>query len=654
MKRWTWTLLVVGAGCGNQSLDRDRPEGATSDPNSVDPNSVDPNSVAVLPENTALESTTQLLQLPVPTTPMATVAVGAQPIVAERRPPPLEGGTMTTISESVVAISDPARDLLYFVDLDSAEPQPRTVPLPEGSQPTRIVVGSLGRVHVVLRGNHQIATVDIASGQPLAFYEPCALPRGIDYSTPLDHLYVSCAGGSLVELDASGTQTLREVQLQHDLRDVVVIPDGLWVSTFKTAEAIQLDAGLTVQTQARPQDGRRPNGFNRGEVQLMTPEVAWRAVSSPVAQQTIMLHQRAQSTTLGVAYYGTNCSTSIVETTISVFNPHGVPVARAALTGASLAVDVSVTPDNQWFAVASPGNFKAQSAGLRQLMFVSNTELAQSTGQSDVAPPTCIGQPQAEHLFPGELTSVLFLDNYHLVGLVRQPAELHVMDFDPARGVASLKRIIDLDARDVTDTGHLLFHQAPAGGVSCASCHPGGAEDGHVWEFPEFGTRRTQTLQGGVLKRAPFHWNAELPDFASLMVEIVQNRMRSAVPTAELQATLASWLDALPSERQPASDPAAVARGATLFASTEVGCAECHQGADFSSSELYDIGTNVEFALKAPTLLGVGLRSPLMHDGCAKTLSERFDPVCGGSKHGQVAQLSPSEQDDLIAFLESL
>jgi hypothetical protein len=43
-----------------------------------------------------------------------------------------------------------------------------------------------------------------------------------------------------------------------------------------------------------------------------------------------------------------------------------------------------------------------------------------------------------------------------------------------------------------------------------------------------------------------------------------------------------------------------------------------------------------------------------MHDGCATTLAERFDPACGGDRHGETADLSESERADLIAYLESL
>ena len=61
-------------------------------------------------------------------------------------------------------------------------------------------------------------------------------------------------------------------------------------------------------------------------------------------------------------------------------------------------------------------------------------------------------------------------------------------------------------------------------------------------------------------------------------------------------------------------------------------------------------------AFVAPTLVGVGSRAPLMHDGCAATLDDRFtNAKCGGGDaHGNTSRLSVTERGDLITFLKSL
>jgi len=44
-----------------------------------------------------------------------------------------------------------------------------------------------------------------------------------------------------------------------------------------------------------------------------------------------------------------------------------------------------------------------------------------------------------------------------------------------------------------------------------------------------------------------------------------------------------------------------------------------------------------------------------MHDGCAATLADRFDPACGGGDlHGKTSHLTPAETGDLVAYLKSL
>ena len=58
--------------------------------------------------------------------------------------------------------------------------------------------------------------------------------------------------------------------------------------------------------------------------------------------------------------------------------------------------------------------------------------------------------------------------------------------------------------------------------------------------------------------------------------------------------------------------------------------------------------------MQVPSLIGVSTRAPYMHDGCAATLRDRFDPACGGTAHGQAELLNEAELGELIAYLESL
>ena len=43
-----------------------------------------------------------------------------------------------------------------------------------------------------------------------------------------------------------------------------------------------------------------------------------------------------------------------------------------------------------------------------------------------------------------------------------------------------------------------------------------------------------------------------------------------------------------------------------------------------------------------------------MHDGCAKTLADRFGACGGGDAHGVTSTLTQAQLADLVAYLESL
>ena len=116
-----------------------------------------------------------------------------------------------------------------------------------------------------------------------------------------------------------------------------------------------------------------------------------------------------------------------------------------------------------------------------------------------------------------------------------------------------------------------------------------------------------------------------------------------------------SWVEQLP-ELPPlraASDPA-VLRGKAIFESPTAACTSCHSGAQLTNNATVAVGTGDSF--QVPGLHGVGWRAPYMHDGCAATLADRFtDPSCGGGdQHGMTSQLTDSDRNDLIAYLQSL
>jgi cytochrome c peroxidase len=115
---------------------------------------------------------------------------------------------------------------------------------------------------------------------------------------------------------------------------------------------------------------------------------------------------------------------------------------------------------------------------------------------------------------------------------------------------------------------------------------------------------------------------------------------------------MGQWLEHLPVPAAlPNVDKVAAAAGKVLFEDPVVACASCHSGPHLTNNQTLDVGTGGAF--QVPSLLGVSARLPLMHDGCAATLADRFTK-CGGDKHGQTDQLSQGQIAELVAYLGTL
>jgi mono/diheme cytochrome c family protein len=212
---------------------------------------------------------------------------------------------------------------------------------------------------------------------------------------------------------------------------------------------------------------------------------------------------------------------------------------------------------------------------------------------------------------------------------------------------------VTLPGESLRDTGHELFHLGTVGGIACASCHPEGHEDGHVWTFTGLGPRRTQSIGGGILGTEPFHWNGDMTDFGMLAHEVFGNRMSGPTLMPEHVQALANWIDKIPALKpEPVLDAAAVDRGRALFQDPTIGCATCHAGAKMTNNATVVVGTGAPF--QVPSLLGVAWRAPYLHSGCAPTLEARFGDCGGGDLHGHTSELTASNRADLVRYLQSL
>jgi cytochrome c553 len=316
---------------------------------------------------------------------------------------------------------------------------------------------------------------------------------------------------------------------------------------------------------------------------------------------------------------------------LTVLGSDGTVLVNVSIP-AVLPVDVAVSPDGSSYAVVAAGN-----------AFVStnlNTVLTFDRCGNSSGPGQVVGTGGVSE----QPIAVAYDAAGDLLVQTREPAALWILGSTGQTAIA-------LSSATRADTGFDIFHAQAGGMIACASCHPEGRDDGHVWIL-DGDKRRTPSLRGTIAGTAPYHWPGDEPTLNVLVNDVYTVRMDGApLNTAEMGA-ITGWVQNVAAPPAPSwVDAASADRGKALFESAAIGCATCHSGAKFTNNLTMDVGTGGAF--QVPPLVGVGWRTPLMHDGCATTLADRFG-ACATPQHGSTGTLSQQNVSDLIAYLETL
>jgi CxxC motif-containing protein (DUF1111 family) len=134
--------------------------------------------------------------------------------------------------------------------------------------------------------------------------------------------------------------------------------------------------------------------------------------------------------------------------------------------------------------------------------------------------------------------------------------------------------------------------------------------------------------------------------------DVYTQRMAGAPLAQDQEAAMQGWVSSIPAPPAPSwIDAASALRGQGIFKSGVAQCSSCHSGPKFTDNKTVNVGTGGLF--QVPPLVGVGWRTPLLHDGCAQTIADRFGG-CQTTGHGQIAELSTQDLSDLEMYLESL
>lgn len=639
----------------------------------------------------------------------------AREVVSSAAPAaPVMGSNLLGLQASpdTVVVTDADRNRVSFVSTTSGSQV--HVDTGAGSVPNRAVEDAAGFVHVALRGTGELVMIH-PSGELVARHKICQAPRGLDFDNVNNQLLVACAEGSLVRHSVQPTdyQTVRVIPTDIDVRDVVVLGERTYVSRMRSAQVLEFQGDDLVTRHALPtveMDNSMMPTERAGS--RFSPTVAWKMVAAPDNTGVIVLHQRSLLNVVGDApssgdeaassgsesgssYGGSDpqmgCS-AIVQPAVSEIHTDGSVVTSDSIAGVVLAVDIvpqsafSTSDRSVVLAGAGMPDPQAPRATVVRLAgsdgddvppVATSPALAPQTGvfsgsvrlhaTSETNPRTgdvMVGCTAVSSAFPsdgtsGPAVSVTQASNGELLAYQRDTNR--VLRGDSMFFTASTA--VTLEGESAVDTGHELFHRDSGGGIACASCHPEAEDDGHVWNFASSGVRKTQFLGVPLDETAPFHWNGSLPNMGVLMDEVFVARMGGVFQTDERVASLGAWVQsAEPAVATSATGltktdeaTAAAARGKELFDSKDVGCATCHSGPAFTDNVSYAVGTAGEERLQTPSLARIALHPPFMHDGCAKTLRDRFEPTCGGGDlHGKTSQLKASQIDDLVAYLTTL
>ena len=632
------------------------------------------------------------------------------PVTSAKPAAPVMGSNLLVLSSTpgTVAVSDADRDRVSFVTSGSV----MHVATGEGSLPNRATEDAAGFVHVALRGTGELVMMH-PSGELVARHKVCQAPRGLDLDPATNELVVACAEGKLVRhsVDPAAYATTRVVPTDVDVRDVVVQGERLYVSRLRSAEVLEFRGDELFARHGLP--------TVELDVSMLPTEragsrfqatVAWKMVESPEGDGVVVLHQRSLLNAVGDApttgddeapsdsgssYGGSNPQTgcsAIVQPAVSEVHSDGSVVTSDSIAGVVLAVDMVAQPR---FGTDGSRDLVLAGAGLPDPEAPVSTTVSLGGSENDVVPataPTPAFSTGSAGAFSGQVrlhstANVNPRTGDVLVGCTPMSESFSELGGGPAVSVANtstgetlvLQREPNLLLRgsgffaaaqaqtigteSAYDSGHELFHRDSGGGIACASCHPEAEDDGHVWNFASVGHRKTQFLGVPLAETAPFHWDGSLTDLDVLMDEVFVARMGGVFQTPERVNALGAWVKSAEPAiaasaaglEKPDDEQSSAARGKELFESKAVGCSSCHSGTAFTDNASYLVGTSGKDKLQTPSLTRVALHPPFMHDGCAKTLRERFEPACGGGdEHGKTTHLTSEQIDDLVAYMKTL
>lgn len=573
-------------------------------------------------------------------TKMGEVAVGRQPRTLAQAP----DGTIWAVNQgdaTITVIDENTRAILAAITL------------PRGSEPFGIVFNPRNaRAYVSLQSLGQVAEVDATSRTLSRTLDVGPTPRALAISADGQRLFVTrfistAEQGAVVEVDPLAWQVRRRIPLLYDIGPDTEagargVPNGL-------AAAVISPAGDQLWVGARKSNTAR--GLQR-DGQPLTFDSTVRSILATVdlAKNEEVVSNRYD------------------------FNDRDGPVA------------LRFSPLGDYLFALLEG------ANAVDIIDAYTHQLVTSIDKIGHAPQGLVFTSDGGKLF---VHSWLARSIY-----VYDVSKLFGRDLIAPELLAEIDVVANDQMPPQVLAGKQIFYNAADprmsrdGYLACASCHFDSREDGQVWDRTAEGEglRNTISLIGkGSPGHGALHWSANFDE-----VQDFENDMRAnfggqgfmpdplfyssaysntlgdpkALLNAELDA-LAAYVNSLRElPPSPYRDPDGSLSedgeaGRTIFISA--GCASCHGGLQFTDSPTglrHEVGTITHasgqrlgaplFGLDTPSLRGLWLTAPYLHDGSAPTLDSIFSTRNPLGLYGSLQsflETNPRAIDQLVAYL---
>jgi YVTN family beta-propeller protein len=565
-----------------------------------------------------------------------------------------------------------------------------------GRQPRTLAQAPDGTIWTVNQGDATISVLDESTRTLLA---TIALPRGSDpfgiVFNPRNALaYVSLQSlGQITEIDANSRTVSRTLDVGPTPRALAISADGQrlfitrFISTAEQGAIVEVDPLAWQVRQRIPlvyDPGPDTNASGRG-----VPNGLTALAISPAGDQ-LWVGARKSNTARGLQRDGQpldfESTVRSMLATIDLNTSHEELANRYDFNNRDGPVALRFTPLGDYIFALLEG-----SNGV-DIIDAYTHQLVTSIDNIGHAPQGLVFTEDGSKLFVHSwLTrSVYAYDVSALFG----------RDATTPKLLAEISTVANDAVPPQVLTGKQIFYNSADprmsrdGYLSCASCHYDSGSDGQVWDRTAEGEglRNTISLLGkGSPGHGFMHWSAnfdEGQDFENdiranfggqgFMPDALFTSSTYSNPLGAPKAGLSPELDALAayldSLRQlppsPFRDPdgsltADGEAGRLIFIAA--GCASCHGGPQFTDSPTgmrHQVGTLTPasghrlgkplLGLDTPTLRGLWLTAPYLHDGSAPTLASIFltrNPLGLYGTLQSFLQTNPRAIDELVAYL---